>query len=229
MYIPEITSNLRKDIIKVPAIIREQASGIKLFGKHIKSLIFSTDIAIIMNTDADAVIAVYPFTPQLGITKAITEAANIPVLCGVGGGLTNGLRSANIALHAEFQGVFAVVLNAPASFDTIQQVSQYIDIPVVVTVVSEYADVEEKLRAGASIVNVSGAKKTAFIVRKIRERYPELPIIATGGPTEELILETIQAGANAITYTPPTNAELFKLRMEQYRIKEGNESGKDAS
>ncbi len=35
------------------------------------------------------------------------------------------------------------------------------------------------------------------------------PIIATGGPTEESILRTIQAGANAITYTPPTTGQLF--------------------
>ena len=42
---------------------------------------------------------------------------------------------------------------------------------------------------------------TAKIVRKIREKFPLIPIIATGGPTEESILETIEAGANAITYT----------------------------
>lgn len=41
--------------------------------------------------------------------------------------------------------------------------------------------------------------------------------MATGGPTNESILETIAAGANAITYTPPTNGELFRVKMEQYR------------
>ncbi|MDY6006557.1 MAG: hydrolase, partial [Gemmiger sp.] len=43
------------------------------------------------------------------------------------------------------------------------------------------------------------------------------PIIATGGRTEESIAETIAAGANAITYTPPSPAELFKAMMEKYR------------
>ena len=42
-------------------------------------------------------------------------------------------------------------------------------------------------------------------------------IIATGGPTEETILATIAAGANAITYTPPTNGQLFAKDMHRYR------------
>lgn len=59
-WIPEIMTPLKQDIVKMPEIIR-QASGIKIFGRKIKSIIFTTDIAIIRNTDAQAVIAVYPF------------------------------------------------------------------------------------------------------------------------------------------------------------------------
>ena len=44
-----------------------------------------------------------------------------------------------------------------------------------------------------------------------------MPIIATGGPTDESILETIRAGANAITWTPPTNGEIFRDIMAAYR------------
>jgi hypothetical protein len=44
-----------------------------------------------------------------------------------------------------------------------------------------------------------------------------VPIIATGGPTDEDILTTIRAGANAITYTPPSSGELFARSMERYR------------
>ena len=64
--------------------------------------------------------------------------------------------------------------------------------------------------------------KTASIVSRIREQYPDLPIIATGGPSRESILETIHAGANSITYTPPTNHELFKGKMAMYREIENN-------
>ena len=139
-----------------------------------------------------------------------------------GGGLTHGTRSANIALHAEFQGAIAVVLNAPTPRETIEYVKQTIDIPVVVTVVSEHTDVQSRIDAGADILNVSGGAQTAHIVRKIREKYPTIPIIATGGPTEDSIRETIAAGANAITYTPPSNGELFRVRMEHYREIENN-------
>ena len=49
------------------------------------------------------------------------------------------------------------------------------------------------------------------------KRQPDVPIIATGGPTDESILETIQAGANAITWTPPSNGEIFRDIMAAYR------------
>ena len=101
--------------------------------------------------------------------------------------------------------------------ETIIKLNEMIDIPIILTVVSEYTDIEDKIKAGVDIVNISGAAKTSKIVREIREKYPDLPIIATGGPTDESILETIEAGANAITYTPPTNGELFALKMVDYR------------
>ena len=44
-----------------------------------------------------------------------------------------------------------------------------------------------------------------------------VPIIASGGKTGESISATIAAGANAITYTPPSPAILFKEMMEKYR------------
>jgi len=215
-FVPEVTSVLRQDIGKVPEVIKD-ASGIRVFGKRIKSILFSTDIAIIYNTNADAVIAVYPFTPHPGITKSIIEAANIPVFSGVGGGLTQGQRSVYMSLFAESQGSLGVVLNGPTPIETVQAVCKVVDIPVISTVTSIYTELDEKLAAGVKMINISAGKKTANTVRHFRTKYPDLPIIATGGPTEELIRETIEAGANAITYTPPTNGKLFSKKMEKYR------------
>ena len=146
-YIPEVTSNLRKNYVKVPEATR-LCSGIRIFGKRIKSFIFTTDVAIIKNNNADAVMAVYPFTPQSAITQAILAVSDIPVVCGVGGGLTHGIRSANIALHAEFQGAIGVVLNAPTPHETINHVRQHIDIPVIVTIVSADVDIAGTIEIG---------------------------------------------------------------------------------
>ncbi len=213
---PEIQGNLRRHMVRVPEAI-SQASGIRIFGRLIKSFLFSTDVAIIKNCNANAIIAVYPFTPQPVITHAIISASDVPVLCGVGGGTTTGQRVINLAMDAEFQGAIGVVVNAPTPNEIITQVSEKIDIPLAVTIVSESTDVAARIAAGAGILNVSGAGKTIGIVRKIREQFPDIPIIATGGPTEESILSTIEAGANAITYTPPTSAEIFKGLMNKYR------------
>lgn len=217
--IPEYTGALRNRMIQVPRCISE-ASGIRIFGRRIKSLVFSTDVSIIKNINADAVVAVYPFTPQPVITHAVLSVAEMPVFAGVGGGLTSGDRVVRLATDAEDHGAVGVVVNAPMKNEIIRKLGEVVDIPIVVTVVSEYTDIEARIEAGADILNVSGAGKTPQIVRLIRERYPDIPIIATGGPTDETILETIAAGANAITYTPPTAAELFSLSMEKYRKQE---------
>lgn len=216
-YIPEVKSQLRLRIIEVPPAIYK-ATGIKILGTRIKSLLFSTDVAIIKNTNANSIIAVYPFTPQLSVTQAILEVAPVPVFAGVGGGLTTGKRSVDIALQAELMGAYGVVVNAPTSNTVISKMANRIDIPIIATVVSECDDYRGKLDAGAKILNISGGSKTAGIVRKVRLEYGrELPIIATGGPTEKSILETIDAGANSITYTPPSSAEIFAQVMSQYR------------
>ena len=211
-----IDGTLRKFSLRVPEVIRE-CSGIKVFGKRIKSLVFTTDVAIIRNVNADAVIAVYPFTPQPVITQAILSASDIPVFVGVGGGLTQGARVHALSASAEMQGAMGVVLNAPTSNETVRRISETIEIPAVVTVVRDDEDIDARVEAGAKILNVSAAAKTPQIVKLIREKYPELPVIATGGPTDETILETIRAGANAITWTPPSSAEIFKSVMAAYR------------
>lgn len=213
---PKVSGTLRKFALRVPEVIFG-CSGIIIFGKRIKSIVFSTDVSIIRNVNADAVIAVYPFTPQPIITQALMQAADIPVFAGVGGGLTQGVRVYNLALHAEFQGAMGVVVNAPTTNEVIKTVSEAIDIPVIVTIVNDQDDIDARIEAGATIFNVSAAGSTPKIVRKIRERYPDFPIIATGGPTDESIKQTIQAGANAISWTPPSSADVFKDIMSAYR------------
>ena len=150
-------------------------------------------------------------------TQAIISASDVPVFAGVGGGYTNGQRSVNMAAAAEQLGAFGVVCNAMITNEAMRDIKSMVEIPVVFTVVSEHVDLDKRLAAGADIVNVSGAARTPEIVAEIRAKYPELPIIATGGPTDETILTAIRAGANAITYTPPSSKDLFARDMQEYR------------
>jgi len=215
-FIPIYTGTLRSHSVTLPQCISE-CSGIRIFGRRIKSLAFSTDVAIIKNINADAIIAVYPFTPQPVISQAIINVSDVPVFVGVGGGITTGARAIRLAIQAEHQGAYGVVLNAPTANEIIRQIKEEVDIPVVITVVSEHTDIRARIDAGADFLNVSGAARTPEIVAHIRRQFPEVPIIATGGPSDESILETIRAGANAMTYTPPSNGELFAQLMEKYR------------
>ena len=197
---PSYSGKLRNHMLMVPECINE-CSGIRIFGRTIKSFVFSTDVATIASVNADAVIAVYPFTPQPRIVRAVISVADMPVFCGVGGGFTSGARSVAQAMEAEHCGAYGVVLNA--------------------TIVSATQDTEARIAAGVDILNVSAASETPQLVAALRARHPEIPIIATGGPKDETIRKTIAAGANAITYTPPDNgvllAEIMHAHRERYR------------
>ena len=193
---PSYSGKLRNHMLMVPECI-EECSGIRIFGRTIKSFVFSTDVATIASCNADAVIAVYPFTPQPRIARAIISVADMPVFCGVGGGFTS------------------------VSADIMRDIRTHIDIPVVATIVSATQDTEARIAAGADILNVSAAAETPQLVAALRARHPEIPIIATGGPRDETIRKTIAAGANAITYTPPDNgvllADIMTAHRERYR------------
>lgn len=214
--VPEITSGLKSDVIRMPGAIYD-SSGIRIHGRRVKSLIFTTDISIILNNNADAVLAVYPFTPHPAVVQAITSVAPMPVMAGVGGGTTQGSRCAQIAMLAEAQGCIGVVVNAPTPLTSIRMIREVVDCPIIGTIVSAYQNIGSRIEAGIDILNVSGGKETTAIVRAIRKKYPDIPIIATGGTTEDSIRDVIAAGANAITYTPPSNGELFRQKMDSYR------------
>ena len=85
--------------------------------------------------------------------------------------------------------------------------------------VNDTTDIAARLDAGASILNISAAADTPRVVADIKRNFPNVPVIATGGPTDESIEATIRAGANTISYTPPSAAEIFASIMSDYRKK----------
>lgn len=213
--IPVVSSSSR-GVLAIPEIINE-ASGIKIFGKLIKSFVFTTDVSIIRNINADAVIAMHPFTSQVTIIRSIITASDIPVFCGIGGGTTIAERVAHLAFESEVLGARGIVLNAAVSDEIISRVKESANIPVILTVTSTKVNVEDRISAGVDIFNVSAAADTPDVVHYIKDARPDFPVIATGGPTDASIKATLDAGANAISYTPPPIAEIFKNMMDKYR------------
>ncbi|KRN06103.1 TIM-barrel fold enzyme [Liquorilactobacillus sucicola DSM 21376 = JCM 15457] len=180
------------------------------------------DVAVIANCNADAVLAVYPWTPNTKILQAISTVSNVPILAGIGGGLTKGLRSATIGFFAEENGAQAVVLNAPTPLETVISVGKVVDVPIIYTVVNKSINIKDRIDAGVKAFNVAGGKETAELVRWLREELaeiaPNFPIIASGGKSDEQIKKTIAAGANAITFTAYGVTEAtFQKKMEKYR------------
>lgn len=151
------------------------------------------------------------------ITQALLTVAQMPLFVGVGGGTTTGPRVTELAMVAEMQGAAGVVINAPAPAETIETTMSMVDIPVIATVTEDDEITECKILAGAAIINVAAGARTAQVVANIRAHHPEIPILASGGGSEDRILATIEAGADAITWTPPSAQQLQSQMMAKYR------------
>ncbi len=211
-----IEGRLRKAPLRIPSVY-EECTGFTLFGRRIRSLLYSTDVAVIRNSNADAIFAVYPFTAQPSITEALLKVAEAPLFVGVGGGTTTGRRAAELAAVSEMQGAAGVVLNSPATPEMVAQVVSTVDIPVIATVTRFDDEACEKVYAGARIINVAAGKSTSEVIAQLRAAFPTLPIIATGGRSDETAHATAAAGANALIWAPPSITELQSDMMVRYR------------
>ncbi len=212
----DVTSRLLGVHLSVPQAAHD-CPGIKLLGRTVRSLVFSTDLVVIRNCDADAVLAVYPFTCQPAITQALVSTAGRPVLTGVGGSTTSGARSVLLAMESETQGVSGVVLNYGAVPELVASIAQTVDVPVVATITDWNDLAHEKVAAGALVLNVAAGARTPQVVTAVREELPYMPIIATAGPTEESARATVDAGADAISWTPPSLQQIEKELMARAR------------
>lgn len=129
-----IENRISSSAARVPDII-SCTSGITVQGRQLHSFAFTTDAAIIRNTNADAILAVYPFTGEPVITRPYSPRPG-PLFVGVGGGTTTGPRVIQLAMMAEMQGAAGVVLNAPAPPSTVYDVARITNTPVIATVLT---------------------------------------------------------------------------------------------
>ncbi len=203
--------------IPTPNHITKWCKGIELHDKRIKTILYSTDLALIENNDADALLAVYPFTPSLRIIKTLIAFSNKPVICGIGGGMTQGDFAIEVAMEAQKYGAAAVIVNQPFKNEDIAKLKQQLTIPIISSVSTINFDFEARIKAGVSCFNVTGGANTLQIVDYLQQKYPDFPVISTGGKTFDSLQNIVNKKISAVILTPPSNAELFRSIMDNYR------------
>lgn len=204
--------------LTTPEMIGANCQGLVLKNENVKSFLFSTDMALIENNDADAILAVYPFPPSPKIIKTLIDFAGKPIVCGVGGGTTKGKKSLEVAIYAEEVGAAGIIVNVPFENKDIKKIREKVSLPIIATVTSsDYNFLKGKIDAGVTIFHVSGGANTSKIVKEITDQFPDFPVMATGGKSLESIRESIDSGSRAIVLSPPSNKDLFKTVMDKYR------------
>lgn len=195
----------------------EESPGILVGDELIKSVLLSTDLSFIQNLRADAVMIVNPFDKSNELDRVIIEFARCPVICDIGGGLLREERSMRLATGAFEAGASAVVLTKPTPPEIVARIRDEIDGLLVYTVVFEAEDVKALYQAGVDIFNISTGEFTSETVKSVRSLVPESTIMANGGPHDSTIKSTIEAGAEAIVFSPPTATEMLRSIFDNYR------------
>lgn len=200
----------------IPSAIQESA-GIRIGEKLIKSVLLSTDLSYIQNLNADAVMIVNPFDKSNILDQAIIEFSRRPVFCDIGGGLLREEKTIKLATGAVEAGAAGVLITRPTQPKIINRIRYKIEGKILYTIMFDGEPVEELLDAGVDILNISTGEITSKSVFRIRDIQPHIPVMASGGPHDSTIRETIEAGANAIVFNPPTATEILRSIFDEYR------------
>ena len=210
-----IEGRLRKAALSVPDEM-DECSGFTLFGRRIKSMLYTTDVAVIRNSNADAIFAVYPFTAQPAITQALLTVAECPVFVGVGGGTTAGKRAVQLAAVWRCR--------APRASCQLTRIAR-----------DGRADRQHgrhpRHRHGGPLRRRGarqGQGRRQDFERRRRQGHPRraapapraLPQHAAhriGRPLLALHPRDAEAGANAVIWTPPSAQQLQADMMKRYR------------
>lgn len=205
---------------KIPETISE-CKGILFGNKRVKSILLSTDLAHILNIKSDGVMIVNPFEKSNELDRVVIDVTDSPVFCDIGGGLMREERTISLSMGAFKAGASAVVITRPTSPEIIYRMSSKISGPLIYTVMYDAEPVRDLKDAGVDIFNVVTGEETASSVQKIRKKLPDTDLMASGGPHDFTISETIRMGADAIVFNPPTATEILRSAFDNYRNKTG--------
>ncbi len=203
--------------LSVPNIIYQNCSGITLNNTVVKSILFSTDLAVIENTNCDAILAIYPFAPSVNIMKALISFTEKPVICGVGGGVTQGRFSLDMAVAAEQLGASAVIVNQPFKNSDLKKMQKLINIPIIASVSNVDFNFIERFHSGTNIFHITGGANTPKVIEQLQTDLPDVPFICPAGQTIGSLEKVLAKNADAIVLTPPSGNHLFKDIMQKYR------------
>jgi hypothetical protein len=207
---------LSADKFELPQAIKE-SPGIAIGKQIVHSVLLSTDLSYIQNMDFDAIMAIHPFAPSGQLNSIIIDFCERPVFCSIGGGFRDRHTAAELSEAATVEGAEAVVVTKPTSPEVIEYIHGYTHSNLVYTILHEGEDIHALVEAGVDMFNVSTGETTASAVRRIRTDFPDIPIMANGGPFESTIIETIESGADAIVYNPPTATEMMRAAFDEFR------------
>ncbi|MHC5354344.1 hypothetical protein ACYSNX_09205 [Myroides sp. LJL115] len=121
-----------------------------------------------------------------------------------------------MAVEAEQLGVSTVIVNQPFKNLDILKIKQRISIPIISSVSSLNFTFKERFESEVSFFNIMGRKNTIHIIDYLRENFPDIPFVWTGGKTMSNLSEVLDKKVYRVVLTSPPNGDLFKKSKAKY-------------
>lgn len=201
---------------EIPEAITE-SPGIPVGTDRIKSVLLSTDLSYIANLNIDSVLVIHPFETTEKLNTTIQEFCEGPVFLGIGGGFRQKEHMMKLAVSADKNGADGIVISRPTDPNIIKKIRGKVSSKLIYSILIEGENIHQLVDAGVDMFNVSTGENTAKTIQSIRQDYPDIPIMANGGPFDSTIRATITAGADAIVYNPPTATEMMRSLFDKFR------------
>lgn len=201
---------------KIPDV-SDESPGIHFGDRLVRSVLLTADVSYIHHLETDAVLGISPFDPSSSVNLALTSFCKKPVFCDIGGSYRHRKKAVELANEAEDAGAAGIVISRPVAPEVVGYIRERTSGNLIYTVMYLEDDIAGVIDAGVDMLNISTGKTTAETIEEIRQHFSEIPIMASGGPFESTIRETIRMGADAIVYNPPTAAEMLRSIFDDFR------------
>lgn len=194
--------------VKTPLAIH-YTNGFNLKETRVHSILASINEKDIKETDADAILAEFWLSPGEKTLKKIMAATNKPVIVTLNRRIRKITKIVDEAKKFEILGAKAILTGNLITCFLLDKIRNAISLPIISKSEANAEGMISRHQAGANIICISGMEVSHSLIDAVKKSFPLLPIITYAENSEEIILNSLASGINAIIFKPWGHVDSF--------------------
>jgi hypothetical protein len=186
-----------------------QTYGVNINGTTIYSILCIKSERQIKETEADAILADFWLAPDKKRLMNLVSATQKPIFISLKKGVSKTEKIIYKAKMYEEAGVSAIFTSNLITPSVIEKIRSSIEIPIISKSDPNPESIIAKHRAGADIICIMGMEISRDLLETVKQTFPFLSFLSFSGNSEEIIVNSLASGADAIIYNPWSTVDYF--------------------